>query len=39
VRISGIDAIMADAVTYKFLNAPLTTEQLKTLIQLQEPIR
>jgi NitT/TauT family transport system substrate-binding protein len=38
-QISGIDAIMADAVTYKFLNAPLTAEQLKTLIQLQEPMR
>jgi NitT/TauT family transport system substrate-binding protein len=38
-QISGMDAIMADAVTYKFLPAPLTPEQLKTLIQLQEPIR
>jgi NitT/TauT family transport system substrate-binding protein len=38
-QISGMDAIMADAVTYKFLPAPLTAEQLKTLIQLQEPIR
>ena len=38
-QISGMDAIMADAVTYKFLPAPLTAEQIKTLIQLQEPIR
>jgi ABC-type nitrate/sulfonate/bicarbonate transport system substrate-binding protein len=38
-QISGLDAIMTDAVTYKFLPAPLTAEQLKTLIQLQEPIR
>jgi hypothetical protein len=26
---------MADAVTYKFVPAPLTAEQVKTLIQLQ----
>jgi hypothetical protein len=31
--------VNADAVTYKFLPAPLTAEQLKTLIQLQEPMR
>jgi hypothetical protein len=30
---------MADAATCKFLNAPLSAEQIKTLIQLQEPIR
>jgi hypothetical protein len=30
---------MADAVTYKFLPAPLAAEQLKTLIQLQQPMR
>jgi NitT/TauT family transport system substrate-binding protein len=34
-QISGLDAIMADAVTYKFVPAPLTAEQIKTLIQLQ----
>jgi NitT/TauT family transport system substrate-binding protein len=34
-QISGLDAIMADAVTYKFVPAPLTAEQVKTLIQLQ----
>src|SRR5262249_49245886 len=33
--IAGLDAIMADAVTYKFINAPLTPEQIKTLIQPQ----
>jgi len=38
-QISGLDAIMADAVTYKFLNAPLSGEQLKTFIQLQDPIK
>ncbi len=34
-HVSGLDAVMADAVTYKYLNAPLRPEQLKTLIQLQ----
>jgi len=38
-QISGLDAIMADAVTYKFISAPLTAEQVKTLIQLQPPIK
>jgi len=38
-RIVGLDAIMADAVTYKFLPAPLSADELKTLIQLQPPIR
>jgi NitT/TauT family transport system substrate-binding protein len=38
-RIAGLDAIMADAVTYKFLPAPLSADDLKTLIKLQEPIR
>jgi len=38
-RISGLDTIMADAVTYKFLNAPLGADAMKTLIQLQEPIQ
>jgi hypothetical protein len=28
-----------DAVTYKFIPAPLTAEQVKTLIQLQAPIK
>jgi hypothetical protein len=30
----GIDDIMADAVTQKFLAAPLTPDQLKELIQI-----
>jgi NitT/TauT family transport system substrate-binding protein len=38
-RISGLDTIMTDAVTYKFLNAPLGPDAMKTLIQPQEPIR
>jgi hypothetical protein len=31
--------MMTDAVAYKFLPAPLSAEQLKGLIQLQEPIK
>jgi len=38
-QISGLDAIMTDAVTYKFIPAPLTADQVKTLIQLQTPIK
>ena len=38
-QISGLDTIMADAVTYKVVGAPLTTEQARTLIQLQPPIK
>jgi len=30
----GIDALMADAVTQKFIAAPLTADQLKELIQI-----
>ena len=30
----GIDEAMADAVTFKFLSAPLTREQIADLIQL-----
>ncbi len=38
-QLSRLDAVMADAVTYKFIPAPLDAETLKTLLQLQEPIR
>jgi len=38
-RISGLDAIAADAVTYKFLDAPLGADAIKTLIQPQEPLQ
>jgi NitT/TauT family transport system substrate-binding protein len=38
-QLSGLYAVMADAVTYKFIPAPLDAEALKTLLQLQEPIR
>ena len=33
-KVSGIDAIMADAVTFKTLPAPLTPQQLNELIQI-----
>jgi NitT/TauT family transport system substrate-binding protein len=33
-RLTGIDALVADAITYKYLSGPLTPEQLKTLIQV-----
>ena len=33
-RLSDIDAVMADAVTLKFLDQPLSTEQLAQLIQI-----
>ena len=35
-EVKGIDSIMADAVTQKFLSAPLTPDQLKELIQIQK---
>jgi ABC-type nitrate/sulfonate/bicarbonate transport system substrate-binding protein len=34
-QIAGLDAILADAATYKVLNAPLTSERIKTMLQLQ----
>lgn len=33
--IIGLDAVTRDAVTYKYLAAPLTADQAKTLVQLQ----
>jgi NitT/TauT family transport system substrate-binding protein len=33
-RISGVDAIMADGVRFKFLDKPLSKEQLSDLIQI-----
>jgi NitT/TauT family transport system substrate-binding protein len=33
-RVSGIEAITADAITYKVLTSPLTADQLATLIQI-----
>jgi NitT/TauT family transport system substrate-binding protein len=35
-RISGLDDIMADAVTFKYISAPLTKEQIAELIQIPE---
>jgi NitT/TauT family transport system substrate-binding protein len=35
-RISGIDEVMADAVSFKFISAPLSREQLAELIQIPE---
>jgi hypothetical protein len=36
-KVSGIEAIMADAVTFKTLPAPLTPPQLAELIQIPPP--
>lgn len=36
-HILGLDAVMADGVRFKFLQAPLTPAQVQTLIQLQVP--
>jgi NitT/TauT family transport system substrate-binding protein len=33
-RIEGIELAMADAITFKYISAPLTPEQLATLIQV-----
>src|SRR5580698_3159433 len=35
-EVKGINDIMADAVTQRFLSAPLTPDQLKELIQIQK---
>jgi NitT/TauT family transport system substrate-binding protein len=35
-RISGLDEVMADAVTFKYIPAPLTRAQLDDLIQIPE---
>ena len=35
-RISGIDEVMADAVSFKFIAAPLNKEQVAELIQIPE---
>ena len=38
-RINGIESLMTDGVTFKFLSAPLTAQQIKDVIQLQAPKR
>ena len=35
-RISGVDEVMADAISFKFITTPLTKEQLAELIQIPE---
>ena len=35
-EVKGLDAVMADAVTQKFLSAPLTPDQIKELVQIQK---
>jgi NitT/TauT family transport system substrate-binding protein len=35
-RISGVEDVMADAVTFKYIQAPLTKPQLDELIQIPE---
>jgi NitT/TauT family transport system substrate-binding protein len=36
-RISGLDDVMADAMKFKYLAAPLSKEQLATLVQVPAP--
>jgi NitT/TauT family transport system substrate-binding protein len=38
-KISGLDRIVADAVTLKFLSAPLSEAQLKEVVQIPPPIK
>ncbi len=38
-RIAGVDALLADAVTFKLVAAPFTATQIETLLRLQAPIR
>lgn len=38
-KIEGLDLAMTDAITFKYLTKPLSPEQIKELIQLQEPIK
>jgi NitT/TauT family transport system substrate-binding protein len=38
-RISGLDAVMADGVTNKYLTAPLSKEQLGQLFQVPAPVK
>ncbi len=37
--IVGLDLAMTDAIAFKILAKPLTPEQLKDMVQLQEPIK
>jgi NitT/TauT family transport system substrate-binding protein len=33
-KITGLDAVMPDAVTFKYISAPLTEAQIKEMIQI-----
>ena len=37
-RISGLDSVMLDAVSLKFLTTPLTKEQLAQFLQVPKPL-
>ena len=36
-RVSGVDEVVADAIAFKFITAPLTGEQLRELIRVPQP--
>ena len=38
-RISGLDTLQADGVTFKFLREPLTAQQLEQVIQIPQPAK
>jgi NitT/TauT family transport system substrate-binding protein len=38
-RIVGMDQVVADAVKFKFIPAPLTPEQVKELVQIPSPMK
>lgn len=38
-RLSGIDGVMADAITYKYISSPLSKEQLGELVQIPKQSR
>jgi NitT/TauT family transport system substrate-binding protein len=38
-RIVGMDQVIADAVKFKFIPAPLTAEQVKELVQIPPPMK
>jgi NitT/TauT family transport system substrate-binding protein len=38
-RISGLDAVMADGVTNKYLAVPLSKDQLGQLLQVPAPVK
>ena len=38
-RVSGLDTLMQDGVTFKYLREPLTKEQLAEMIQIPAPVK